>query len=154
MANDDRSTSAEITKGSEEPAQTVTITAAATPITVEIDKKSSKEIVIGHTSTEIEVKISDTLEGLETAAAITADSNNFSYDAKALDAGSKLYIKVKATDTTQKINALTPAAGDGITFNENGIAEVTLGDATTVYTIDSITSNDGTNVAYTITISK
>ncbi len=154
LANDARSTSAEITKGSEEPAQTVTITAAATPITVEIDKKSSKEIVIGHTSTEIEVKISDTLEGLETAAAITADSNNFSYDAKALDAGSKLYIKVKAADSTQKINALTPTTGDGITFNENGIAEVTLRDATTVYTIDSVTANDGTNVAYTITISK
>ena len=63
-------------------------------------------------------------------------------------------IKVKAADSTQKINALTPTTGDGITFNENGIAEVTLRDATTVYTIDSVTANDGTNVAYTITISK
>lgn len=155
LAKDARSTSAEITKGTEQPASSVTISAAATPITVEIDKKSSREIIIGHTSTEIEVKIADSAEGLESAAAITAENNSFVYDAKALSSGTKLYIKVTPKDATQRIIALSPTVGDtGATFDENGIAEIISGDTSAAYGIDSVIANDGSEVEYKIVIEK
>lgn len=152
FAKDARSTAASITVGENAPADNVTVTSAATVLSIKVDDAEAKKVTVGHTSTEITVKASTTAEDIGSATAIVQDNGSFKVVASDLAKDSKLYIKVTAEDETHEIISLSADNGEEILFDQNGIAELVLGDATVLYTVKSVVDKDGNPVTYTINV--
>ena len=153
VPNDARNTLVSITGGTVEDNTTV-VSEAASTLSISVENAAAKELVVGHTSTDISVYVADSKESLETTEAITSANGDFRFDASGLAAGSKLYVKVVPADETQKIASLAITDGESFTLDSNGIAEITVAEASLVFNINTIVDTDGMFISYTVTITK
>lgn len=153
LPRDVRNETVAITGGTpvEETTDTVTVTVPGTSLSVKVGEGEEKAVLIGHTSTEIKVYSSVT-EG-EFESEITAEELIFSVDSTTLADSEYVYIKITATDETQKITTLKNEELS-YTADENGVFEIPVtditGDTNVELSVESVVSTTGETVEYKV----